>query len=615
MTKDKTKIDRVASAPFLDLVYPAYRVAANIIENKLSTAKIFYIGGKSMGTVSFEVPGPGTYQVTCDPRLEPLANSGTAGEVLAGKQFYSEKNAPVTGTMPNNPPQQVSVAGGESYTIPQGYHDGTGKVTGTGTVLPALTNPGTAGDLLKDKELIDQSGNVVTGTLDPVSPTYAGLLVVTVESGAVVTATDGITTLTETSTGMATFHLPNGGTWTISATLNGNQSAATEVEVQENFSLALSAGATQTVNIPTQYEAELSFIPTYTVTLTIDPTGSGTVTGAGEYQEGTRATVTANPGDGYEFAAWKEPEGSRLPTGYTELEYIQATAGFTYIDTGKTLSSKAKYVVDIEVTMKGGTSYPKFVIWAEDTTAGLLYQAGNGVQFVIRNNGTTLTNINPDPDTTVPKRHRADIDLQNGTFSLDGTIYSITVPTDFASTPSVLLLGGAHANYSLYGKLYSFENYEEGVLVQKMVPCSDPSGVIGLYDLVDGIFYANAGADTFTAGPEVSGDITVSEESEYTFTVTGDRKLVAVFAKTSRLPEGYTEVEYISNPNLTYIENLNIPGQNSNNLYSSKRFEFSVKFLDFADSSEDTITGRYYYYRPTSGSATQNNYRVYAQYA
>ena len=60
-----------------------------------------------MGTVSFEVPGPGTYQVTCDPKLDTLANSGTAEDVLAGKQFYNDQNAPVTGTMPNNPPGRL----------------------------------------------------------------------------------------------------------------------------------------------------------------------------------------------------------------------------------------------------------------------------------------------------------------------------------------------------------------------------------------------------------------------------------------------------------------------------------------------------------------------------
>lgn len=36
---------------------------------------------------------------------------------------------------------------------------------GGGTVLPTLTNPGTAEDLLEGKELIDADGNVVTGTM------------------------------------------------------------------------------------------------------------------------------------------------------------------------------------------------------------------------------------------------------------------------------------------------------------------------------------------------------------------------------------------------------------------------------------------------------------------
>ena len=34
-----------------------------------------------------------------------------------------------------------------------------------GTKLPELTNPGTAGDLLAGKQLIDTNGNVLTGTL------------------------------------------------------------------------------------------------------------------------------------------------------------------------------------------------------------------------------------------------------------------------------------------------------------------------------------------------------------------------------------------------------------------------------------------------------------------
>jgi hypothetical protein len=43
----------------------------------------------------------------------------------------------------------------------RGYEEGKAE----GVELPALTNPGTAGDLLEGKELIDGNGNIVTGTI------------------------------------------------------------------------------------------------------------------------------------------------------------------------------------------------------------------------------------------------------------------------------------------------------------------------------------------------------------------------------------------------------------------------------------------------------------------
>lgn len=44
----------------------------------------------------------------------------------------------------------------------------------------------------------------------------------------------------------------------------------------------------------------------YTVTASIDPAGSGTVTGAGQYQEGASVTIKAEPAEEYEFTAWQE---------------------------------------------------------------------------------------------------------------------------------------------------------------------------------------------------------------------------------------------------------------------------------------------------------------------
>lgn len=87
-----------------------------------------------MGTVSVNVPGPGTYQVKCDPNLDPLPDGGTAADVLEGKQFYRPDSSVVTGSMPDNTPEDVELEPGESYDIPRGYHSGAGRVA-----APALT--------------------------------------------------------------------------------------------------------------------------------------------------------------------------------------------------------------------------------------------------------------------------------------------------------------------------------------------------------------------------------------------------------------------------------------------------------------------------------------------
>jgi len=63
---------------------------------------------------------------------------------------------------------------------------------------------------------------------------------------------------------------------------------------------------TFTVDSDCTLTAVFEEIPVYTITATIDPAGSGTVTGAGQYKEGDTATITAEPADGYKFTGWQE---------------------------------------------------------------------------------------------------------------------------------------------------------------------------------------------------------------------------------------------------------------------------------------------------------------------
>lgn len=85
--------------------------------------------------------------------------------VLLGKTTVTSDSDDeiVEGTMPNCGAKTAELACGESYPIPEGYHDGKGKVTAKSL---ASQTPGTAaaGDILKDKKAV-VNGSPVTGTM------------------------------------------------------------------------------------------------------------------------------------------------------------------------------------------------------------------------------------------------------------------------------------------------------------------------------------------------------------------------------------------------------------------------------------------------------------------
>lgn len=59
---------------------------------------------------------------------QPTGNAST-GDVLSGKTFANANNDSLTGSMTNNYAVSATINPGGSYTIPAGYHNGSGKVT------------------------------------------------------------------------------------------------------------------------------------------------------------------------------------------------------------------------------------------------------------------------------------------------------------------------------------------------------------------------------------------------------------------------------------------------------------------------------------------------------
>ena len=83
---------------------------------------------------------------TCDYDANTQDATATAAEILAGKTAYN-KGTKVTGTMKNNGAVsgKITTKAG-AYTVPQGYHDGSGKVqidsTEQAKIIPANIRQG-----------------------------------------------------------------------------------------------------------------------------------------------------------------------------------------------------------------------------------------------------------------------------------------------------------------------------------------------------------------------------------------------------------------------------------------------------------------------------------------
>ena len=137
------------------------------------------------------------YKTQADPTL---SGNAAASNVLSGKTFYSNSYTKQTGSMTNNGTVTEYVGYGESYTIPQGYHDGTGTVSNS-------DEPGTI-----DVTDLTITPNALSGSWDATNNKY-------VVSQASKTATMQ-STVTAAGYVSSTIGTKNTGTATVSAPSN-----------------------------------------------------------------------------------------------------------------------------------------------------------------------------------------------------------------------------------------------------------------------------------------------------------------------------------------------------------------------------------------------------------
>ena len=136
------------------------------------------------GTTAHDKSGA-TITGSCTYDSDTSDDTAAASEILATKTAHA-RGTQLTGTMPNRGAVTgtITSASGQ-YTIPQGYHDGSGKVsidsTSAGLLIPAnirdgVTILGVEGTMSGSEDVHAQSKSATPGwtaqTITPDSPTY-----------------------------------------------------------------------------------------------------------------------------------------------------------------------------------------------------------------------------------------------------------------------------------------------------------------------------------------------------------------------------------------------------------------------------------------------------------
>lgn len=238
---------------------------------------------------------------------------------------------------------------------------------------------------------------------------------------------------------------------------------------------------------------------TYTITLSVDPQGGGTVTGGGSVEEGMSVTVSSTPASGYTFSGWRE-NGAIVSTSPSYTFTVTSDRSLTAVFAAEVQNYNIVTSVDPAGagTASGGGTY------TQGQSVTLQATPASGYQFVAWMEGGA--EISTDTSYTFNASGNRTI-----TAVFAAITYTVTASTDPVGSGTTIITGTG--------------TYQQGESVT--VTASPDDG----YKFVK-----------WTEGGQ-----TVSESASYTFTVSGDRALVAVFEaeQTSRLPAGYQELQYV----------------------------------------------------------------------
>ena len=221
-------------------------------------------------------------------------------------------------------------------------------------------------------------------------------------------------------------------------------------------------------------------------------------------------TVTASKDGKMIIGKWTQKSNPAfvLPTGYTQLEYIEST-GTQYINT---LYSPA-IGDNIKATFMATNSGEKWLLCGAhsntDLGHGPLLLASDGVfKYCTINVSTNWVTTNIPWTTNTIYNYEGIYNSGNQQININGLTYSSSFSGSISGLGGIYyqLFAFYRGNVGTTGnlRLYNLSIANGNTIYRKFIPCKRNSdNAIGMYDLVTNDFFGNSGTGVFATGAEV----------------------------------------------------------------------------------------------------------------
>lgn len=314
------------------------------------------VGGKCV----FDLPGYGTWSLYATLNGQTTATETvvvdqvkqyavTLSYFAATLTVTAESGAVVTATLGTK--QYTGTCGSNGKCALTVNYAGTYSVTATKSGVSSSTA----------SAAVSTSGGSYTTTVKFCT------LTVTIDSGSAVKAVNGSTTLTATSTGTAKFYLPNTGTWSITATLNG-ETATSSIACSSYTDYTLELSYVKVFGVCWNYGAQSTTLSR--LTKTSDPNGLVNV------------NITTEPSPALGTGAGSSPFDSYLPwSGMEEYNIINNAVSYKKGASGFSRSSydTAVYIPEYHFRIvDDATNKKRYFYIADKAKSGFTKHPGSG---------------------------------------------------------------------------------------------------------------------------------------------------------------------------------------------------------------------------------------------